>query len=326
VHRTDQRRRFQSVIRVLVATCFCVLLVCSYKAASSQQREITNSIGMTLVRIPAGTFMMGAKDSEIARPDEVRRRVTITRPFYLGKYEVTVREFRSFVDDTATRGSAYLTNAERGGQAFNEGHKGGYLMDENGNSTFRRDLNWKNPGFPQTDRHPVTFVSWEDANAFVRWLRDKEGKPYRLPTEAEWEYACKGGKDSAYWWGDDPDTTGQVANVLDYSTLKYYPKLLGGMLMDDHASFTAPVGSYKANPFGLHDVIGNVWEWVQDFYEISNGRAETDPKGSVNGVLRIAKGGAWGNTADRVRCAARFRDPPDTRYAGIGLRVALDAE
>jgi formylglycine-generating enzyme required for sulfatase activity len=281
---------------------------------------------MTLVLIPAGTFMMGAKNTEPAREDEVRRRVTITRPFYLGMHEVTVAEFRAFVDDTTSSGTPYLTSAERGGQAFSDGRKGGFLIDENGNSTFRPDLSWKNPSFPQTDRHPVPLLSWEDADAFVKWLRRKEGKPYRLPTEAEWEYACKAGKDVAYWWGDQPDTTGTVANVLDYSTLTYYPKLIGGMLMDDHAAFTAPVGSYKPNAFGLHDMIGNVWEWVQDIYAISDGRPARDPTGPSTGVLRVAKGGGWANTADRVRCAARFRDPPDTRYSGTGLRLALDVQ
>jgi formylglycine-generating enzyme len=295
-------------------------------AAATQAATLTNSIGMKLALIPSGSFTMGAKISEPARPDEVRHRVMISHSFYLGVYEVTVAEFRTFVDDTTSKGSTFQTSAERGGQAFNEGRKGGFFMDENGLSTFRVDLSWKNTPYPQTDRHPVGFISWEDANAFVKWLREKEHKPYRLPTEAEWEYACKAGKDVVYPWGDGIDKTGTVANVLDYSAARYYPKLVGGMPMDDHAAFTAPVGSYKPNAFGLHDMIGNVWEWVQDFYDIPDNKAARDPKGPSSGSLHVAKGGGWGNTADRARCATRFRDPPDTRYSGTGLRVALEVD
>ena len=171
--------------------------------------EIANSIGMKLVLIPAGEFMMGGQESaeelvkafaaynrkpEFFKDEYPRHRVRITKPFYLGKYEVTVGDFRRFVDD-----SGYKTQAETDGE-------GGWGYNpQTGQCEGRKpQFNWRNPGFPQTDNHPVLNVTWNDAVAFCQWLSRKEGKTYRLPTEAEWEYACRAETTTRYHNGDDP--------------------------------------------------------------------------------------------------------------------------
>ena len=193
-------------------------------AGRSIPRRITNSIGMSLVLIPAGEFMMGSDDSDPdAEPGEFldkaagkkeKHRVQITKSFYLGIHEVTRGQFRRFVHETG-----YQTEAERdgkGGDGWNE-HK----------KTFERNpkYTWQNPGFVQTDEHPVVNVSWSDAQAFIAWLGRKEGKPYRLPTEAEWEYACRAGTTSRYSSGDDPEGVTAVGNIADGTAKEKYPEL-----------------------------------------------------------------------------------------------------
>ena len=138
---------------------------------------------------------------------------------------------------------------------------------------FHANYSWRNVGFAQTDLHPVVCVSWNDAVAFCDWLSRKEGKTYRLPTEAEWEYACRAGTTTRYWCGDDPEGLARAANVPDASAKSLFPawKTIGA---SDGCVFTAPVGSYRPNPFGLYDMHGNAWQWCSDwaysrYYEIS---------------------------------------------------------
>ena len=157
---------------------------------------LARSIGMKFTLIPAGEFMMGSDDSDPGASDDEkpRHRVQITRPFYLGTTPVTVGQFRRFVEATG-----YRTEAERDGQ-------GGYGWDEQA-ASFKKDpkYTWRSPGFAQGDDHPVVNVSWNDAVAFCDWLGRSEGQVYRLPTEAEWEYSCRAGTSSRYWFGDDPE-------------------------------------------------------------------------------------------------------------------------
>jgi formylglycine-generating enzyme required for sulfatase activity len=182
---------------------------------------------------------------------------------------------------------------------------------------------WERPPWPQTDKHPAIFLSWNDADAFVKWLSAKEGKRYRLPTEAEWEYVCRGGTDTNFWWGDQPDTTGKVANVADEAFRKFFPVLQMGWETDDGHAFTSPVGSYQPNQFGIHDVIGNAWEWVNDFYS-DPAEPVVDPQGPPTGVDKIARGGGFGNPTGQCTCAYRFRDLPENRFSGTGFRVVLE--
>jgi formylglycine-generating enzyme required for sulfatase activity len=220
---------------------------------------------MKLTLIPVGTFTMGSPESEEGRyTNEDRHEVEIKEPFFLGTHEVRVRDFRAFVAD-----AGYQTEAERAGD---------------------KDT-WKNQP-TQADDHPVVKVSWNDAQAFCAWLSRKEGKKYRLPTEAEWEYACRAGTTTRYYSGDGVEGLREVANVGSNST--------------------TPVGQFKANAFGLFDMHGNVYEWCQDLYE----------KG---GTGRVHRGGGydWCDYPEKhCRSAFRGRYEPSSRYHWLGFRVA----
>ena len=168
-----------------------------------------NSIGLKLVRIPAGEFTMGSPEDEKGRrEDELQRHVRITRDYEIGQYEVTRGQFRKFVEATK-----YKTDAERG-------LRGGYGFDDATMKLMGPDhkYSWQFTGFPQTDEHPVVNVSWNDANAFCRWLTDTEKQTFRLPTEAEWEYACRGGSRTAYANGEDPEKVIEMGNIMDAPT------------------------------------------------------------------------------------------------------------
>ena len=281
--------------------------------------EITNSIGMKLKLIPAGEFLMGSPDSDgIAESNEKpQHRVRITKPFYLGLHEVTVGQFRQFVE-----AEGYKTQAERDGE-------GGYGWNESEGKFEGRgsQYTWRNAGFTQSDTHPVVNVTWNDAVAFCKWLSDKEGVTYRLPTEAEWEYACRAGTTTLYNHGNDPEGLAQVGNVLDasakrrltnYSSLPY-------IKADDGHVFTAPVGRFRPNAFGLYDMHGNVWEWCADWYDKDyyEKSPPDDPTGPTTGAYRVDRGGCWFYGAGRCRSAFRSGNAPGGRSFDLGFRIAL---
>ncbi len=191
---------------------------------------VTNSIGMKLVPIPAGEFRMGNNhtlEEEVAAfafdpfPDRwlkdqyPRHRVRITRPFFLGTCEVTIGQFRQFIQDTG-----YKTDAELGSK---KGNGADGWDSENDRFVFNANYSWRSVGFPQTDEHPVVNVSWNDALAFCEWLSRKEHASYRLPTEAEWEYACRSGTVTRYYNGDDPEKLPEVGNVNDAAAKAKFP-------------------------------------------------------------------------------------------------------
>lgn len=300
---------------------------------TKDQASIENSIGMKFVLITPGEFTMGASAGEPQRADESPHRVRLTRPVYFGVHEVTVGQFRQFAQARRKRSPKQCcSDAETGKQSFLGGQAGGFMISQAGTPQWRPGLSWANPSWKQTDTHPAVFMSWNDASAFVKWLSEKEGKRYRLPTEAEWEYACRGGATTAYWWGDFPndDAVGKE-NVADWSFRKSFPVLHYGWEFDDGHAYTAPVGSFKPNAFGIHDMVGNVVEWVADYYGDYYGDSRdaekvfVDPKGPANGVDRVARGGGWGTTFNASRCAFRFRDLPENRFSGTGFRVVLEA-
>ena len=290
--------------------------------SSEPPKEFTNSVGMKMVLIPAGEFVMGSPDSEEGRDSDEgpQHRVRIAQPFYMATCEVTVGQFRRFVEATG-----YRTDAEKGVQSLQDGKTGGYTVGSDGTWGWWEDASWRNPGFAQTDDHPVVLVSWNDARAFCAWLSRTEGREYRLPTEAEWEYACRAGTETEYWWGDEMDRTGRVANVADRSAKRTYPEW-EIMEMDDGSVHTAPVGSYRANGFGLRDMIGNVWEWCEDVWHEGYAGAPTDGSAWVSGgkaEYRVLRGGSWGNDPGGCRSALRGRLGPDNRSVSFGLRVVV---
>jgi len=286
--------------------------------------SFTNSLGMNMVRIPAGSFGMGSSEADISwamgtlgqgQPVNLENefpvhKVRISRPFYMASTEVTVGQFRAFVDETG-----YVTDAEdeKGGQVFN--------TQEN---RFERKegTTWKNPGWTISSHQPVAVVSYNDAQAFVEWLSAKEKLPYKLPTEAQWEYACRGGLCMGQFpWGDAlPD--GRRANYADKNTDFEWKDRTA----DDGYKFVAPVGSYEANGFGLYDMAGNVLEWCRDYYSEDYYRftPEIDPEGPGHGENRVMKGGEWTFGAVNLRCAFRGWSRSDLAFYNSGFRVVIE--
>ncbi|MEW6141081.1 MAG: SUMF1/EgtB/PvdO family nonheme iron enzyme [Thermodesulfobacteriota bacterium] len=286
--------------------------------------RFTNSLGMDMVQIPAGAFGMGSSEADIAwamstlaqgqtpslENEFPFHKVRITRPFFISATEVTVGQFQAFVDDTG-----YVTDAEDsgGGQVFNV--REGRFETKSGSS-------WKNPGWTIAKDQPVTMVSYNDAQAFVEWLSAKEKLPYKLPTEAQWEYACRGGMPVAQFpWGDEPPD-GRRANYADRNTDFEWRDRNS----DDGYKYVAPVGSYEANGFGLYDMAGNVLEWVRDYYGEDYYRyaPEIDPEGPGHGEYRVTKGGEWTFGALNLRCAFRGWSASHLAFYNTGFRVAIE--
>ena len=284
----------------------------STQPAKELTLDLGNKVTMKLALIPAGKFTMGSPKDEKDRSDDEgpQREVTISKAFYMGVYEVTRGEFAAFVKD-----AGYKTDAEKEGWAYAWDGKSWGKVD---------GASWKKPGFEQTDEHPVTEISHNDAVAFCDWLTKKTGKTVRLPPEAEWEYACRGGTNTAYPWGDDPDDGKGWANAADQTAKKQFSNWTA-FSWDDGYVFTAPVGKFKPNAFGLHDMIGNVWEWCADWYADSYANANnTDPQGPASGTSRVLRGGSWCDLPQLCRSARRLRSSPGFRVIDLGFRVVVD--
>jgi formylglycine-generating enzyme required for sulfatase activity len=257
-----------------------------------------NSLGMSMVPVPVGEFVMGApkNDPDARAGERPAHRVTLARPFSIGAHEVTVGQFRVFV--TATN---YRTEAETDGV-------GGCMLDAGlGEKVFDTKLNWRNPGYPnpQADDEPVVQVSWNDAMAFCKWLSKQERRHYRLPTEAEWEYACRAGTTTRWASGDS-------AELLD--AIAWTPK--------SDVSAPRPVGRKAPNAFGLFDMHGNVWEWCLDRYGPYRAGPEINPHGPTVGNQRVLRGGAWDRKKLR-RTTSTYRSAaePEGRFYTYGFRV-----
>ena len=260
-------------------------------------REIVNALGMKLVRVSPGRFLMGSPRGEEGRnDDEWQHEVEITCPFHLGAHEVTVGQFRQFV--TAT---GYRTEAERDGD-------GGGTSARTGTFVRGAASNWRHPGWKQDDNHSVVNVSWNDAVAFCTWLSRKEGRVYELPSEAEWEYACRAGTLSRFATGADAESLLGSANVADASARERFV-------------FTAPAGHFRPNAWGLYDMHGNAWEWCADWYGRYPPQTAQDPRGPAGGGERVLRGGSWFGSPRHCRSAARFHQAPDSRNVSFGFRV-----
>lgn len=294
----------------------CALLNAIFgEQQGSGTRTFTNSIQMTFVEIKPGEFIMGSPANEPDRgDDETEHRVKISKRFMLGVHEVTKGQFAAFVKDTA-----YKTDAEKLGLASAWTGKRWDIV---------KGASWRNPGFEQEGSHPVIEVSWSDAIAFVVWLSRKEAKNYRLPSEAEWEYACRSGSATAYYWGDDPD---DGKGWLNGAGLEWKEKLgvwgdWEGFSWRDNYAFTSPVGSFKPNAWGLYDMLGNVWEWCQDRFAEYPKTYVVDPKGSESedDSDRVLRGGGLDIGPPDCRAANRFTGAADFRDCTVGFRVVLE--
>jgi len=282
--------------------------------------DLGNKVTMKLVQIPAGKFSMGSPETEKDRKeDETQHEVTISKPFYMGVPHVTVDQFAAFVKD-----SGYKTDAEKAGSSLGIENRDGVLSPKKMDG-----CSWRNPSFNQKGDHPVVQVSWNDAKAFCDWLSKKTGKTVALPTEAQWEYACRAGTKTAYPWGDNPDDGTGWANGADQSFKKTVPNAPAGMKVfnwDDGFVYTSPVGSFKANAFGLYDMIGNVGQWCGDCYGNCEKGAATDPTGAGTGSYnhRVHRGGSWCNGPTVFRSAYRnLGYAPGRREVNIGFRVVV---
>jgi formylglycine-generating enzyme required for sulfatase activity len=247
--------------------------------------------GPEMVKIRGGRFLMGSPVDEKGRYEDERQHEVQVADFAIGKYEVTVGQFKNFVKATK-----YKTEAEESG--------GCYFWT---GSEWKQDTGktWRNPGFSQTDDHPVVCVSWNDAMAYVDWLSKQTGKTYRLPTEAEWEYAARAGTQTRWSFGDDEKDLGRYAWYSDNSGDKAHP-----------------VGTREPNPWGLYDMHGNAWEWVQDCWHNNYAGAPADGSAweSQNCPARVLRGGAFSGVAWILRSADRNWGGPEIQVRGVGFR------
>ena len=189
-----------------------------------------------------------------------------------------------------------------------------------------QDVSWRTPGFNQADGHPVVCVSWEDAKAYVKWLSRETGERYRLLSESEWEYVARAGTGTSWYWGDGESGQCTHANGADRALKRRYGDWKWTVAScDDGRIHTAPVGSYAANGFGLHDVLGNAWEWVEDCWHESYAGAPKDGRAWTGGGdcgRRVLRGGSWGFEPWFLRSAYRSRYSAGIRYSLAGFRVA----
>lgn len=254
------------------------------QAVADTGKTYTNSIGMEFIATPAGSFWMGASAPAAYDSEKPQHKVTISKPFYLGRHEVTQAQWETVMGSNP------------------------YTLD-------RSNPYYNLPGMKERitrPNHPAT-VSWNDAQEFIKRLNAREGhNRYRLPTEAEWEYAARAGTTTAYSFGDDSSDLGRYA---------WYGE-------DFASGGTHPIGQKLPNPWGLYDMHGNAWEWVQDWYSDSYYAQSpaTDPKGPESGSQRAVRGGSWHQTATSWRSSFRKAYDPDYRGISIGFRLAMTAE
>jgi formylglycine-generating enzyme required for sulfatase activity len=241
-----------------------------------------------MVVVPAGSFTMGSPGNEKERFDNEgpQHVVTVSKPFAAGKFHVTRDQFEVFARET--------------GYAAHLG------------------CDWRDPGFTQDGSHPVVCVSWDDANAYANWLARKTSKPYRLLSEAEWEYAARAGTSTPFWWGSSI-TPGQAS----YNSNYVYE---GGGSKGEYRRGTVPAGSFAANPWGLYNVHGNSWQWTEDCYHDSYNEAPSDGSAWTTTCIgrgRVVRGGSWLYIPRYLRAAARFGIAVEFDFVGVRLARTL---
>ena len=268
--------------------------------------DLGGGAAMKLALIPPGSYLMGSPDGEKDhRQDEEQHPVEITRSFYLAVYPVTREQFAAFV-----RAESYQTEAETDGQGGCGYNSTTHTIEQ------APTFSWRDPGHRQTEDDPVVNVTWNDTVRFCQWLSNQTGARCELPTEAEWEYACRAGTRSRFWCGVmDEDLKGS-ANVADASLVEKYPTATWAVPWDNGYPFTSPGGMFKANPWGLYDMHGNVWEWCVDYYDANYGdnRPRKDPVNLHENSARVQRGGSWFDapSAAAPPSAWALRRPPAT--------------
>ncbi|HET9398613.1 MAG TPA: formylglycine-generating enzyme family protein [Sphingomicrobium sp.] len=267
-----------------------------------------------MIVIPAGRFTIGSPADEAGRRDDEgpKAEIQIGHPFAIGRYEVTRRQYEAFLSDTKHPVSGNCMTDRR--------KPGTWALDP--------ETDFHDPGFPQTGDHPAACVSWDDAKAYIAWLNAKSGGGYRLPSEAEWEYAARAGSSTEYPWG--PSIHDGCIHINGYDLTIAAAK--GDLYKGEPVSFanctdgylnTSPVGTYAANAFGIYDMIGNVGEWVEDCSTTSYAAIRADGTSEFGDCSkRMVRGGSWGTAPRQMRSAERMRYDPAAIDDSIGIRVA----
>lgn len=264
------------------------------------------------VLVKGGTFQMGSNRGD--SDEEPVHAVTLS-DFHMQEHEVTLGEFKTFVD-----ASGYKTDAEKNG--------GSYIF--NGKTWEKqKDINWRYDAQgklrPKREyKHPVIHISWNDATGYAKWFTQnrKDGKYYRLPTEAEWEYAAGNGTNrNIYSWGNGSPSGKRGGNVADEAAQKVFKDWTSFENYRDGYVCTAPVASFDPNDLGLYDMGGNVWEWCGDWYDGYPVAAQTNPTGPEKGVKRVVRGGGWNYYARHSRVADRNSEVPDYCFGALGFRL-----
>ncbi|MDO8292207.1 MAG: formylglycine-generating enzyme family protein [Gallionella sp.] len=306
----------------LIIATFCLMCIPAQAQTAKQEAAKTSRAAQApkagkifrdcptcpeMVVIPSGSFDMGSPGSEAGRAKDEGpvHRVNVAA-FAMGKTEITRGQFAAFVKKTK-----YST----GDKCWT--HKGGKVEERSGN--------WRELGYSQDDKHPVACINWNDAKAYAEWLSRTTRKKYRLPTEAEWEYAARGNTSTARYWGDNPDEACGYANAADKTAKAQIRGASSWSAFNctDGFAYTAPVGSFKANAFGLKDMLGNVWEWTEDSYHDSyKGAPANGSAWQGDGVKRVLRGGSWNNSPRNVRAAIRNSYKPALRFSFFGFRLA----
>lgn len=296
---------FGTCIHLIVAQLFISPGVLAGKGESWKE-PLT---GIEFVWLPPACFQLGTPPSEAGREaDEGPEHESCVDSFWLGKTEVTVGQFKVFVNKTG-----YITDAEREG----------FSWVYNGEWVKKAGYTWQKAGFPQNDNHPVVNVSLNDARAMAKWLTEQSGLAFRLPTEAEWEYACRAGTSTIRFWGNDPKEACMYANVADLDARSKFPAWIVHDCSDGYI-FTSPAGDYQPNAFDLYDMLGNVWEWCEEVYNPRayrysgrNNSLHTD-----GDMSRVIRGASWYSRPEYDRCGNRdYVYSPSRRGTDLGFRL-----
>ena len=301
----------------------CLGVAVALFIAASAAQGAAHEVGKTfsdcddcplMIVVPPGEFEMGAEGGENARYEGPVHLVSIRRPFAAGVYEVTNAEFGAFIEAT--------------------GHQAGTKCRiwDGETITERPGKDWADPGYGRPPRpdEPAACVNWNDAKAYAQWLADTTGEPYRLLSEPEWEYLARGGgPKTRYSWGDGDEGACKYANVFDLSGKQSkVPRPYEPVNCDDGFSGVAPVGQLEPNIYGVYDIIGNVWEWVEDCYVMTYLDSQTTEQAQVTHGCdrRGVRGGSWSTTISRQRPEFRGRDPVELVTQIFGFRVARDLD